>query len=73
MRDAKGQTALGAVPFAEISDADPTELFCKDFDTGCLTMTDPIGCKRGKAAVIDQICYYTEPVRAICPIGDGLR
>ena len=71
--ETKDPITLASAVMAEVSEANPKELFCKDFDTGCFRITDPIGCKRGKAAVIGPICYYTEPVKAICPMGDGLH
>ena len=58
----------GSAEFSE-----PRELFCKDFDLGCFEMADPAGCKRGKSAVIQRIYYYTDPVKAVCPICDQLR
>jgi hypothetical protein len=58
--------------FADISEAEPKELFCKDFDRGCFAVADPVGCKCGKSSVINHTYFYTLPVEAICPICDPL-
>lgn len=58
---------------AEITDAEPKELFCAHFDVGCFEVADPAGCKRGQSAVINAVYYYTLPVEAICPMCDRLK
>jgi len=53
--------------------ADPTERFCKDFDLGCFELQSPLRCRSGQCAIIDDICYFTLPLKSLCPLCDRLR
>ena len=53
--------------------ADPTELFCKDFDLGCFDVQNPRRCKSGQYVVIGEIGCYSLPLTGMCPMCDRLK